>query len=124
MSGKHTLGDDGFRLAGSLLQVLVEHVGCDGLKDGAHFWVVELGFCLSLKLWVSNLDADNCCQPLAHMVTGQVAVFVFEQARFTSIVVERAGESAAKTCDMHTAINGVDAVGKRTLGGIPAVVIL
>src|SRR5260370_1144895 len=101
-----------------------KHLRRHHLHDRTNLGVVQLGFCLSLELWIGDLHADHSRQSLPHVVTGEVAVLLLEQVHLTSIVVERAGECAAETCDMHAAINGVDAVGKRELRSIPAIVVL
>ena len=113
-----------FGLAGRLLQVLGEHLSRDHLDDGAHLGIVQLGFGLGLELRIGYLDADHRGQALAHIVAGQVAVLLFEQVGLTGIVVEGAGEGTAEAGDVHTAIDGVDAVGERELGGGPAIVVL
>src|SRR5579885_1200643 len=122
--GEETFVDDGFGLARRLFQILHEHVGGDGLDDGAHFGVVQFGLRLRLKLRVGNLDANDGCQALAHIVAAEVAVLLFEQAHLARVVVERAREGAAEAGDMHAAVDGVDAVGEGKFGGVPAIVVL
>ena len=73
---------------------------------------------------VGHLDADHGGQALPHIITRQVAVLFLEQVCFACIVVQRAGERTAEAGDVHTAIGGVDAVGKGKLGGGPAIVVL
>src|SRR5579883_422830 len=122
--GDETFVDDGFGLARRLFQILHEHVGGDGLDDGAHLGVVQLGLRLRLKLRVGNLDADDGGQALAHIIAAEVAVLLFEQAHLARIVIERAREGAAEAGDVHAAIDGVDAVGEGKFGGVPAIVVL
>src|SRR5579884_162728 len=122
--GDKTFVDDGFGLAGRLFQILHEHVGGNGLDDGAHLGVVQFGLCLRLKLRVGNLDANDSGQALTHVIAAEVAVLLFEQAHLARVVIERAREGAAEAGDMHAAVDGVDAVGEGKFGGVPAIVIL
>ncbi len=119
-----TLLDDDLGFAGRLLQVLGQHVCRDHLDDGPHFGIIQLGFCLRLELRVGHLDADHRCQALPHIITRQVAVLFLEQICFAGVVIQRAGERTAEAGDVHTAIGGVDAVGKGKLGGGPAIIVL
>ena len=61
---------------------------------------------------------------MPHIITRQVAVLFLEQICFAGVIIQRASERTAEAGDVHTAISSVDAVGKRKLGGGPAIVVL
>ena len=60
-----------------LVELLVDHRG----HVACHLGVTELGLGLPLELRVGNLDADNGCQPLAHVVAGHLLLELLGQIR-------------------------------------------
>ena len=74
--------------------------------------LLSLAFGLGLKLWIGYLDTDDGGQALAHIIACEVAILFFEHVGLTCIVVEGTGERTAEASDVHTAIDGVDAVGE------------
>ncbi len=67
---------------------------------------------MPLKLRLRKLDADHRGQPLAHVVTGEVLLHVFEQPAGLSSRVYGAREGAAEAAEVRAAIDGVDVVGE------------
>ena len=79
-------------------------------------------------VWPSNcgsceLDRDHRGQPLAHVVAGEVLVFLFEQAFAARVGVERPGQRRAEAGEVGAALVGVDVVGEAEdrflVGGVP-----
>ncbi len=121
--GIDCLADDPFRLARVLLEELAE-LAVDRLLDQAlDRRVAELGLGLTLELRVGQLDRDHRGQPLAHVVAGEVLVFLFEQAFAARVGVERAGQRRAEAGEVGAALVGVDVVGEAEdrflVGGVP-----
>ena len=122
--GGQALLDDEFGLARRLFQVLGEHIRRHHLNDRPDLRVVQLGLCLRLKLWIGQFNAKHSRQTLAHIVTRQVAILLLEEIHLARVVVKRTRERAAEAGNMHTAINGVNAVGEGKFCSGPAIVVL
>ena len=96
-----------------LLQVLAQ-LAVDGLLDqAADRRVAEFGLGLALELRVVQLDRDHRGQPLAHVLAGEVVVFLlFQQAFVAGVGVERPGQRRAEAGEVGAALVGVDVVGE------------
>src|SRR3989338_8542981 len=102
--GQQALADDRFGVAGVLFQPGVDRVVDDAVNDRFNLGVAELGFGLALELGIGHLDRNDGRQPLAGVFAAQVLVFLFEVALFAGVVVDTAGQGAAKAGQVHAAL--------------------
>ena len=119
------LADDPASLAGVLLEELAQ-LAVDRLFDKAlDRRVAEFGLRLPLllELGVLELDRDHRGEALADVVSGEVLVFLFEQALAARIGVERPGQGRAEAGEVRAPLVGIDVVGKAEdgflVGGVP-----
>jgi hypothetical protein len=90
------LHDHRTRLTRVLLEELAQAGVDDRLHEAGYAGVAELRLRLTLELWVAELDGDDRGQPLTHVLSGEVVLFVFEQAVVAGVLVERARERGAE----------------------------
>ncbi len=95
----------------------------DRLDEAGHAWIAELGLGLTLELRVAQLDRDDGRQSLAHVIAGEVVLFLLEQTVVAGVLVERAREGGAKARHVRATLARVDVVGERVdrllIGGVP-----
>ena len=79
-------------------------------------------------VWPSNcgsrsLTEITAVEPLAHVLAGEVVLFLLEQAVVARVLVERARERRAEAAQVRAALARVDVVGERVdrllVGGVP-----
>ncbi len=110
--GVDHLGDDRAAMRGVFLQPFGELVRHQAFKRLAHFGGHQLVLGLRTELGIGELDRDDRGQPLAHVIAGQRDLFLLQQPRLVSIIVERAGERGAEGGQMRAAIALRDVVGE------------
>ena len=106
------------------LEVFGQTFRYDGIHNTAHFAVAQLGLGLTFELRVTNLEADNRRQAFAHIITGEVAVLVLEDALLAGKVVGCARQRELEAGQMRAAFFGVDVVDEGVDILLIAVVIL
>ena len=121
--GHHRLIQNGAGDDGVLVEELHELIRDDGVHEGTHGGVAELGLGLTLKLRVGELDGDDGGKALAAVLAGDL-VALFDQADLEAVGVEHARERGLEAGLVHTALGGVDVVGKGENVFLIAVVIL
>ena len=109
--GHHRLIQNGAGDDGVLVEELHELIRDDGVHEGAHGGVAELGLGLTLKLRVGELDGDDGGKTLAAVLAGDL-VALLDQADLETVGVEHARERGLEAGLVHTALGGVDVVGK------------
>ena len=79
-------------------------------------------------VWPSNCGSRSLTEidrrePLAHVLAGEVVLFLLEQAVVARVLVERARQRRAEAAQVRAALAGVDVVGERVdrllVGGVP-----
>ena len=90
-----------------LHQALVGH----GTDDAFHFGREEFDLGLGFELRVAVLDRDDGGEAFADVVAGDLRIFFFEEIVALGELVDGAGEGAAETGEMRTAIGVVNRVG-------------
>ena len=117
-----------FNYASGLLRVVLEvdlqPIGHHALHLGTDLGVAQSGLRLAFELRVHQLHTDNRRQALPGIVAGQVGLVVLQKLLLARVVVDYAGDGAAKTCDVGAAVYSVDAVGERVNGFGKAIVVL
>ena len=111
------------RVGRVLLEVLAEFAVDDLLDQAADRRVAEFGLGLALELGVVQLDRDHRGQPLAHVLAGEVVVFLFQQPFVARVGVQGPGQRRAEAGEVGAALVGVDVVGEAEdrllVGGVP-----
>ena len=74
--------------------------------------VAQLGLGLTLELRVLELDRDERREALAHVLAGEVVLFLLEEVLLPGVVVERTRERGAEAGEVRAALRGVDVVGE------------
>ena len=103
-----------------LFEIVLQRLGYGGVHYAGYLGVAEFGFCLTFELRLCDLDGDHCRQSFAEIVgvDGRVAVFVLEfgfleHLTVLGVLLHDACERSAETCDVCTALYGVDIVDVR-----------
>ncbi len=108
------LEDDRLGEARVLLEEGGQRVVDERLDLAPDLGIPEFGFGLPLELRVGDLDRDDRCQPLAHVLTLKLEVLrVFAEVGGRKIGVDRAGERGLEPHHVGTALDGVDRVRER-----------
>ena len=107
------LANDAFGWGGVLLEVFREALRHGTLHQTANLGVAELGFRLTLELWIMQLHTHDSRQTLTGVVAGKVAVLFLQDGMGASVFVDRTREGILKTIEMRAALVRVDVVCKR-----------
>ena len=101
-------------LSGMFLKIVCQCLVDSLLYGSLHLAVAELGLGLSLELWFGNLYGDYCSKTLTEILGGNIYLSLLNLLGNggigLSVGFERTGESHAETCQMGTALDGVDVV--------------
>jgi len=89
-----------------------ESIAHDLLDVGLNFRIHQFDFGLALELRVGMFDADDGGHAFARVVAAEIAVRVLQQAAFAGVIVDAAGYRGAQACQVGSAVNGIDGVGK------------
>ena len=108
---------------GMLLHVGHQLVGDDVVHQRTDVGVTQLCLGLTLKLGLGELDGNDGGDALAAVVAGDLVVFL-NHAVFESVAVEHTGQRGFEARFMHTALGGMDVVGKRDDGLVITVMVL
>ena len=106
-----------------LLQEGIQLVGNDVVHQRPDLAVAQLGLGLAFKLCVRQLHGNNAGQTLPAVLAGDLLI-VLEHFDLPAVVIQHRGQRTAEALLMHTALRGVDVVGKGQGSFIIAVVIL
>ena len=108
-----SLQDDLARVSRVLLEELSE-LRVDGLFDQpTHPGIAELRLRLTLELGVAQLDRDDGCKPLAHVLSLEVLLLFLQEAFVAGVLVQRACEGTLEPREVRAALVRVDVVGER-----------
>ena len=107
------LANDAFGRGGVLLEVFSEALRHGTLHQTANLGVAELGFCLTLELWIVQLHAHDSRQTLTGVVAGKVAVLFLQDGMGAGVFVDCTREGILETIEMRAALVRVDVVRKR-----------
>ena len=117
------LVNDNLCLVGVLLQIVGKCFAHGLLNGTSHLAITQLGLCLTLKLRLCHLDADNGCKTLAEVLTGYFYVvlgqlFQFLGTLLLGICLESTCQGGAEALKVGTTLDGVDIiyVGVKILG--------
>ena len=80
----------------------------DGAVDLA---VAQPRFGLPFKLGLMQLDAQDCGEPLTDIITGKIALILFEQPFTAGVVIDQAGQRSLESLFVGAAFFGMDIVG-------------
>ena len=107
-----TLIDDFFTKRRVGVEIAHQPFVNDRRHDALHFAIHQLDLGLRLEAGVRQLDAQDADQPLTHIVAGEARILLLKQLVRFSVLVDRAGERRAKTCQMRAAVGVGDRVGE------------
>jgi hypothetical protein len=96
-----------------LLHELCEALVHGGLDERTDLGVAELRLRLALELRIAELDRHDRRQALAHVLTDERVVLLFEDALAARVRSDDARERATETFFVHTALVRVDVVRER-----------
>ena len=77
----------------------------NALDEGFSNGIAELGFCLPFELRDCQLNGNHRHKPFAHIITGEVFIFIFKDAFFTGIPVNKARKCGAEAFFMGPAFS-------------------
>ncbi len=101
-------------LVGMLFQIVGKCLVHGLLNGSLHLAVAELGLGLSLELWLCHLDGDDGGETLAEVFRGNLDLgflYLLGNSRLCLCVgFQCAGQRHAETCQVSTALDGVDVV--------------
>ena len=104
--------DDLTPLAGVLLEELRQLLVDRRRDQRGDLGVAQLGLGLTLELRVLELDRDERREALAHVLAGEVVLFLLEEVLLPGVVVECARERGTEAGEVRAALRGVDVVGE------------
>ncbi len=97
LGGKETFSNDAFCVTRMFFQENAEGFSEHGFHGGTCFWVSEFCFCLTFELWIFDLHRDDGGESFAHIFSGEVLVFFFQEVFIACVVVEFSGKNRAET---------------------------
>ena len=93
------------------LEILHEALVGDGADDALNLGGEEFDLGLGFELGVAVFDRDDGGETFAHVVAGDLGVFVFKKIVGLGELVDGAGEGAAEPGEMRAAVGIVNGVG-------------
>ena len=116
--------DDLARHRGVLLEEGGQLLVDERIDKSLDLAVAELGLGLSLELGLGHFHGNDRGQPLAYVVPGQVLLDALEQIPGVCVLVDRPGQSGAKTDEVRSSLVGVDVVREGEDGLLIRIVVL
>ena len=108
------------RLAGVLLQPLVQLLVGGALGERADAHVAELGLRLPLELRVAQPHRDDGREALPDVLALEVLLLLLQEVAGAGVAVDDVGQSLGEALDVHPTLDGGDAVGEGVDGLVVA----
>ncbi len=122
--GKDGFLDDDLRDGGILLEIVGELLAHELVHRGSRLAVAEFLLCLTLKLRLGELHADNGRKTFADVLAVERGLVVLDEFVRARVRVDRLRERVAETDQVHTAFRRRDIVDETVAVVVVCIVVL
>ena len=108
--GLNCLSDNIFCSTGVTLKPVPELVTHDLLNESFRLRVAELCLRLPLELRFTEFHRKNCSEALAHILTGEILIFVSQEVLLPRIPIDQCGQRCTKSLFMGATFVRIDRI--------------